>query len=246
MDRRPQLSNHVWSVFIRATGSSNHRDLQATFVIDATPPAPSGVLVNPDPRRYLNALPTLSATASDVAPGTVQGVIFHVARAEDSTKLWNWQASTFTVATVGATDLVPTFNAGVWSYTTDYFQINTGTGTWEQGKGYVVHEVVTDKAGNFSDTAHPGFTFDITAPTATVAIPVLASTPAITSLPSISGATLDNFVASNVQIALQRQASSGLWFDGFQFRFGRAARISYRSRHSPRMPPVGRSPRLAI
>src|SRR5262249_45192107 len=192
----------------------------AIFIVDSQ--NPSGTITNPDSRAYRNSLPTLTATASDTAPGTVQSVVFRVARGEDATKLWNWQTSTFTVASGAATDLTATLNAGVWSYTTDYFQINTGTGAWQRGRSYVVHEIVTDKAGNFSDTAHPGFTFDIGVPTATIAVPVLASTSGLTALPSISGTIQDDYVAANAQIALQRQ-SDGIWFDGTNFTVSQGA-----------------------
>src|SRR5205823_2247682 len=100
--------------------------------------------------------------STDTAPGVVQTVLFRVARNDDPTQFWNYQASTFTAAAVGATDLTPTLTS-VWTYTTDYFRINTGTGAWENGRSYVVHEVITDKAGNSTDLSHAAFTFDITA-----------------------------------------------------------------------------------
>src|SRR5439155_10474896 len=148
-----------------ANGTTEATPQTATFVVDDTPP--SGTVTSPDSRLYLKSLPTLSGTASDTAPGVLTGVTFRVARAEDGSKFWNWQTSSFTVLSGAATDLVPTLNAGVWSYTTDYFQINTGTGAWENGRSYVVHEIAGDKAGNSNDIVHAAFTFDITAPTAT-------------------------------------------------------------------------------
>ena len=192
----------------------------ASFIIDNT--APTGAIQLPDSRATQNSVPTLSATASDTTPGTVQTVVFHAVRSEDGTKFWNWQASTFTSVSSPATDLTATFSGGLWSYTTDYFQINTGTGAWENGRSYVIHEVITDKAGNQTDIAHAAFTYDIIAPTATIQTPVLASTSGIKALPVIAGIASDNYVPQNVQIAIQNQTSH-LWFDGSNFTVSGAA-----------------------
>lgn len=183
---------------------------------------PAGTLSTPDSRATTNSLPILSGTASDTTPGAVQSVVFRVARSEDATKLWNWQASTFTASAGAATDLTATLNTGVWSYTTDYFLMNTGTGTWEHGKAYIVHEIITDKAGNQTDVAHAGFTFDIHAPTATLVVPAIVSTSGITGLASISGTTSDEYGIQYAQIGLQRQ-SDGRWFDGANFTVGQVA-----------------------
>src|SRR5439155_1466525 len=42
----------------------------AIFVVDAQ--NPNGTIANPDSRAYRSSLPTLSATATDTAPGAVQ------------------------------------------------------------------------------------------------------------------------------------------------------------------------------
>src|SRR5262249_29695844 len=130
-------------------------------------------------------------------------------------KFWNWQASTFTAISGAATDLTPTLNTGVYSYTTSYFQINTGTGAWENGRSYVVHELATDKAGNTNDIAHAAFTFDIKAPTATIQIP-LSGLPGIKNLPSISGIATDDHTNNMVNIAIY-SPTDGAWFDGSGF-----------------------------
>src|SRR5206468_545654 len=116
----------------------------------------------------------------------LESVVFHVLR---STQLWNWQSSTFTSASGAATDLTPIDQGGgLWTYTTDYFQINTGTVTWERNRSYAVHEIITDAAGNVTDLTQPPFTFDLTAPTATITLPIVAaSTTGVTSISAISG-----------------------------------------------------------
>src|SRR5262249_10635891 len=140
----------------------------ASFVVDDTPP--TGSIQAPDSRLYLNSLPTLSGTAGDISPGVVTSVVFRVERQVDGA-YWNWQTSTFTALSGASTDLTPSLSGGLYSYTTDYFQVSTGTGTWQRDKAYVVHEVVADKAGNTTDIAHAAFTFDLGIPTATIVMP---------------------------------------------------------------------------
>ena len=185
----------------------------AIFIVDSS--APTGGYLLPDSRVYQNSMPTLSATASDPTPGTIQSVVFRVARGEDPTKLWNWQTSTFTVISGAATDLTAAFNAGAWSYTTDYFQINTGTGAWQNGHPYIVHEIMTDLAGNTNDFVHPTFTFDIAAPTATIVVPQ-NGLAGIKTLPVISGTAADNNANVNVKVALY-SPTDGRWYDGSGF-----------------------------
>ena len=112
--------------------------------------------------------------------------------------------------------MIPTYQgSNLWTYTTAYFQINTGTGAWENGKSYVVHEVMTDKAGNTFDNVHAAFTYDIMAPTSTIQVPQ-NGLPGVRSLPSLSGIVADNFVSSNVQVAIYDPIGVA-WFDGSGF-----------------------------
>ena len=110
-----------------------------------------------------------------------------------------------------------TVNQGgnLYTYTTDYFQINTGTGAFENGRSYVVHEVMTDKAGNTFSNVHAAFTYDVLAPTSTIQSP-LNGLSAIKSLPSMSGIASDNFANNNVQVAIYGY-TEGAWFDGVGF-----------------------------
>ena len=200
-------------------GLSESGGPSATFVIDNT--APSGAFNTPDTRLFLNSLPTLSATATDIAPGIVQSVVFHVLEA-GTTQYWNWQSSTFTAASSPATDLTATFSSPNWTYTTSYFQVNTGTGAWENDHSYVVQEVMTDTAGNGSNTplTHAAFTFDIIAPTSTIVVPANGLTY-VTNLPSISGTANDNHANASDQIAIYSPTDGG-WFDGTSFSNGQS------------------------
>ena len=107
----PQLAwitNHKYVIYSQASfpGVSIEPTPQsATFVVDNT--APSGLTITPDSRLFLNSLPTLSGTASDTPPGILTSVVFRVARGDDGSKFWNWQASTFTALSGAATDLGP-------------------------------------------------------------------------------------------------------------------------------------------
>ncbi len=187
----------------------------ATFVFDSS--APVGSYNSPDNRQYLNSLPTLSANAVDTPPGITQSVIFRVQQQANPSQYWNWQTSTFSALSGAATDLNGTNVSGnLWTYTTDYFQVNTGTGAWQNGVQYIVHEIMTDEAGNSFDNIHPSFKFDIVAPTATISVPTVAvSTTGVTSLTLLSGTAVDNngnSAMANVQVAVQR-LSDGLWLD---------------------------------
>ena len=183
-----------------------------TFVIDDA--QPTGAVTTPDNRIYLNSLPTLSGTADDSAPGTVATVNFRVIRGGDSL-LWNWQASTFTAANPLATDLPGVHGAGtLWTYTTTYFTIATGTGTWERGRSYAIHEIVTDKAGNQQTIAHDPFIFEISQPTAAIVYPSGASQ--LNNLATISGTAADAAIAgdgnSKVEVAIYSFFDTA-WFD---------------------------------
>ena len=182
-----------------------------TFVVDNAQPAVT--LVTPDTSTYRNNLPVLSGNATDIAPGTVSSVLFHAIR--DDNKYWNWQASTFTVPTLGATDLAYTSVVGsLWSYTTDYF-LSSSTGAWENGRSYTIHEVAVDKAGNQTDQAQLQFTFDIFSPTATIVVPAHNLT-AIRSMPTISGTAANNLSNANVMLAIYSIADVS-WYDGSGF-----------------------------
>ena len=183
-----------------------------TFVVDNT--APTVAVTAPNGSAYLNTLPILSGNVTDTPPGTIASVIFHAIR--DDGQYWNWQASTFTAPTPPSTDLTATHVSGnLWSYTTDYFLINTGTGAWENNRFYSVHQVATDLAGNQTDQGQTAFTFDIVSPTATIVVPANGLT-AIRSLPTISGTAIDNHTNSNVVVAIFSPSDQS-WFDGAGF-----------------------------
>ncbi len=187
---------------------------KATFVVDNNAPAENVTV--PNGAAYVNNLPTLVGTASDTSPGAMQSVVFRVI---NGGKFWNWQSSTFTALSGAATDLTASFGGGLWTYTTDYFQVNTGTGAWQNGQSYTVRIIATDQAGNSNFFDQTPFTFDTVVPTATIVMPTNGLT-AIRSLPISSGTATDNNLNTNVQIAIRNQ--TGLWYDGSLFEINQS------------------------
>ncbi|PIU17721.1 MAG: hypothetical protein COT18_12525, partial [Elusimicrobia bacterium CG08_land_8_20_14_0_20_59_10] len=179
------------------------------FIIDSSAPA---VAVTMPDRAYRVALSTLSASISDVSPGTLQTTYFRVRNVES--KYWNWQASTFTVLSYPYTDLAPAINAGIASYTTDYFL--TGA-AWEADKAYTVEFQSTDKAGNTGIAGEVAFTLDIASPTAGIAVPYDANGGGLRSLGSISGTAYDAWRSTAVEVAIRRLTGTPRWFGGATF-----------------------------
>jgi len=187
------------------------------FIIDDTPPSLN--ITQPD-KAYVINVPTLTASITDIAPGTVVSAYFRVKK-QGLSEYWNWQASTFTALSGSYTDLTANLvwddilKTGVASYTTDYFQ--TGL-AFEKDKTYTVQVYSNDKAGNLGIASEFNFTIDRSSPSAIIQIPLDANKSGMRYLPLISGTATDDKQNSQVQIAIQQWGGSpNLWFNGTGF-----------------------------
>ncbi|MDT8286528.1 MAG: hypothetical protein RQ748_05405, partial [Elusimicrobiales bacterium] len=181
----------------------------SAFIIDDT--APSAAVTSPD-RAYAPELTQLAASVSDVSPGQLQSAYFRVKRQENA-QYWDWKLSTFTAAGTD-TELAASINAGIASYTTDYFQAGLA---WQTDRSYEVQLFATDKAGNLGSSPVASFTIDRSSPTARILVPSDANARGIRSISSLLGTAFDNWGNSNVEIAIQQWGSPRLWFDGSDF-----------------------------
>jgi hypothetical protein len=92
------------------------------------------------------------------------------------------------------------------------------------GKSYLIVSRSSDVVGNSefaSNTAPAGagttITYDTSAPTATITVPV-AGLPGVKSLSTISGTANDDVGVANVKVSIQQQ--DGTWYDGDGFDSG--------------------------
>src|SRR5262249_37649909 len=155
---------------------------------------PVTTLITPPNLAFLNSLTTLSATITDVAPGLVSnaaGDVFFTVKQTGSNAFWDYQLSTFTVASantnLNATKQSGSFNSGLWTYTTSYFQNGAA---WVSGQQYTVTLVAKDKAGNNNAVTTQNFTYDISQPTATILNPQ-AGLNGLSGLTTLSGTAED-------------------------------------------------------
>jgi len=195
------------------------------FIVDST--APSAGVTMPD-KTYMRSLTALAGTLSDVAPGDAASAYFRVKR-QGLAEYWNWQASTFTALNGQYTDLPAalawneTLKTGTAQYTTGYFLAGLA---FEQDRSYSVELYVNDKAGNPGSAAAFPFSIDVSSPVARVLNPVDANKKGLRVLDGISGTASDNWLNSDVQIAMQQwDNSNNLWygFDGLSWDFNQAS-----------------------
>ena len=187
------------------------------------PPLPSRTIVSPPAQLYISTLSALTANITDIAAGQVSNVsgkvYFYVAKQQFGTSnFWDWTMSTFTASGTNIQLVAPppptgTYNSGTWSYSTTTFQ--TAGATWLNGGQYEIQVFAQDLAGNQNAPTTWDFTYETTAPTATIVVPQYGLT-AVNSLTISSGTALDTFQNANVKIAIYSPSDPG-WFDGSGF-----------------------------
>jgi hypothetical protein len=194
-------------------GLTEPESIGREFIIDSSAPV---VLISTPSLSYYKNIDTLVGSVSDVSPGVIVNTYFRVKRS-DADEYWNWKLSTFTASCgTGGADcqLVATLNAGVATYTTDYFVNGLA---WEENRSYVVQLYSIDKAGNVGIASEKTFTIDRTSPTATITIPVDENNSGIRELTKIEGNASDNYANSKVYIAIRKLAPTPVWWDGSGF-----------------------------
>jgi hypothetical protein len=167
----------------------------------------TSVVVVPVNGDYYNAttkpLPVISGTAVDETLGNRVASVGYSIKENGSGLYWDVGSSTFNAG--GELFNALSFsNPNVWTSTHPPLQ---------DGLVYAVRTRATDLAGNVEtpQTART-FTFDISSPTAGIALPVNRAN--VSSLPTISGTVADNTGTAGIQtVELAIQVDTGAWFN---------------------------------
>ena len=152
------------------TGTSNPSATTRQFTFDGS--APTATVTSPTAAQFRSALAAVTGTASDGSGAGVASVSIKLQKTGDANGYWT-TGSTFTANSAGATAITATTGNGFATWSAD-----TSAVTFADGQSYTIVVTTTDSAAptGTSDTsaATRQFSFDSSAPTATVSSPTAA------------------------------------------------------------------------